>query len=166
MPSLLWLRSAAKIGRASCREKSVDLGGRRIIKKKNQEARVERYHDMATASERDRPQRRRLERNGDLFRVFFFFSSRRRHTRYWRDWSSDVCSSDLKRCVAHPCFEDRARLPSQSASDRKSTRLNSSHANISYAVFCLKKKKNTLTAFIFKKKKKTKKTKMNIIINT
>src|SRR5258707_8393137 len=28
-------------------------------------------------------------------RVLFFFSSRRRHTRYWRDWSSDVCSSDL-----------------------------------------------------------------------
>src|SRR5438445_9809252 len=27
----------------------------------------------------------------------FFFSSRRRHTRYWRDWSSDVCSSDLHR---------------------------------------------------------------------
>src|SRR5215203_6824414 len=25
----------------------------------------------------------------------FFFSSIRRHTRYWRDWSSDVCSSDL-----------------------------------------------------------------------
>src|SRR5215217_8787655 len=30
-----------------------------------------------------------------LFFLFFFFSSRRRHTRYWRDWSSDVCSSDL-----------------------------------------------------------------------
>src|SRR3712207_1172465 len=28
--------------------------------------------------------------------VRFFFSSRRRHTRYWRDWSSDVCSSDLE----------------------------------------------------------------------
>src|SRR5947209_19817000 len=27
--------------------------------------------------------------------LYFFFSSRRRHTRYWRDWSSDVCSSDL-----------------------------------------------------------------------
>src|SRR3712207_1379216 len=27
--------------------------------------------------------------------IVFFFSSRRRHTRYWRDWSSDVCSSDL-----------------------------------------------------------------------
>src|SRR5437879_11619377 len=28
---------------------------------------------------------------------FFFFSSRRRHTRYIGDWSSDVCSSDLAR---------------------------------------------------------------------
>src|SRR3989449_7297365 len=28
---------------------------------------------------------------------FFFFSSRRRHTRCSRDWSSDVCSSDLPR---------------------------------------------------------------------
>src|SRR5690606_40306462 len=27
--------------------------------------------------------------------AFFFFSSRRRHTRFSRDWSSDVCSSDL-----------------------------------------------------------------------
>src|SRR5690606_39699534 len=27
---------------------------------------------------------------------FFFFSSRRRHTRFSRDWSSDVCSSDLE----------------------------------------------------------------------
>src|SRR3712207_7317992 len=32
--------------------------------------------------------------------------------------------------------------------DRKSTRLNSSHANISYAVFCLKKKKNNNLLFI------------------
>src|SRR5207249_9362104 len=29
------------------------------------------------------------------FLFFFFFSSRRRHTRSKRDWSSDVCSSDL-----------------------------------------------------------------------
>src|SRR3712207_6916765 len=33
--------------------------------------------------------------------------------------------------------------------DRKSTRLNSSHANISYAVFCLKKKKNTSNIVFF-----------------
>src|SRR6266496_5818355 len=32
-----------------------------------------------------------------LYFVFFFFSSRRRHTRSLRDWSSDVCSSDLHR---------------------------------------------------------------------
>src|SRR3712207_3868591 len=31
----------------------------------------------------------------------FFFSSRRRHTRYWRDWSSDVCSSDLLTSLSH-----------------------------------------------------------------
>src|SRR5207302_3038528 len=30
-----------------------------------------------------------------FFFFFFFFSSRRRHTRFSRDWSSDVCSSDL-----------------------------------------------------------------------
>src|SRR6266508_1027038 len=30
-----------------------------------------------------------------LLRFCFFFSSRRRHTRWPRDWSSDVCSSDL-----------------------------------------------------------------------
>src|SRR5438093_3141239 len=37
--------------------------------------------------------------------VFFFFSSRRRHTRLVSDWSSDVCSSDLSEKV-----EDRARV--------------------------------------------------------
>src|SRR5439155_6784397 len=35
---------------------------------------------------------------------FFFFSSRRRHTRWPRDWSSDVCSSDLSLFpVRHSC---------------------------------------------------------------
>src|SRR5476651_2806002 len=41
--------------------------------------------------------------------------------------------------------------------DRKSTRLNSSHANISYAVFCLKKKKKNKNINNINKKKKTKK---------
>src|SRR5215813_726420 len=31
-----------------------------------------------------------------VYFFFFFFSSRRRHTRCGRDWSSDVCSSDLQ----------------------------------------------------------------------
>src|SRR5206468_7224913 len=38
----------------------------------------------------------------------------------------------------------RARLDAPDARDRKSTRLNSSHDQISYAVFCLKKKNNSL----------------------
>src|SRR3712207_8703035 len=51
--------------------------------------------------------------------------------------------------VRSPCHGDRARARTRPrgpevagpGADRKSTRLNSSHANISYAVFCLKKKK-------------------------
>src|SRR2546429_1646641 len=110
---------------------------------------------------------------------FFFFSSRRRHTRCSRDWSSDVCSSDLGERTANtsttfaPAVESfvdndgkkyhcRVALPGIDPKevqiqalgntltiDRKSTRLNSSHGYISYAVFCLKKKKhNHLTVVI------------------
>src|SRR2546429_5314138 len=44
--------------------------------------------------------------------VFFFFSSRRRHTRCSRDWSSDVCSSDLTPSLLSDCYppERRARV--------------------------------------------------------
>src|SRR5438105_6859727 len=43
-----------------------------------------------------------------LFRCFFFFfSSRRRHTRSTRDWSSDVCSSDLE-VVRYPARREVA----------------------------------------------------------
>src|SRR3712207_7207325 len=47
-----------------------------------------------------------------LYFFFFFFSSRRRHTRYWRDWSSDVCSSDLqpRLGVAQPGTLPRPRV--------------------------------------------------------
>src|SRR3712207_3047148 len=50
----------------------------------------------------------------DVWFSFFFFSSRRRHTRYWRDWSSDVCSSDLRRMICRqggtePPFTRRKR---------------------------------------------------------
>src|SRR2546422_6742105 len=94
---------------------------------------------------------------------FSFFSSRRRHTRCSRDWSSDVCSSDLGGGDGVEALRGVARLleasgrrsdaigrigPAEFAvvaagepQDRKSTRLNSSHGYISYAVFCLKKKK-------------------------
>src|SRR6266571_678359 len=49
------------------------------------------------------------------------------------------------------------RIETVDGLDRKSTRLNSSHMSISYAVFCLKKKKNfiTISSNIKKKNKKT-----------
>src|SRR2546429_6630059 len=105
----------------------------------------------------------------DLCRVFncfffFFFSSRRRHTRCSRDWSSDVCSSDLEgraACLRPTRGKTRRRKGGRRRGvrvnrvrggerelprgDRKSTRLNSSHGYISYAVFCLKKKKKQTT---------------------
>src|SRR5690348_17767479 len=91
----------------------------------------------------------------------FFFSSRRRHTRWTGYWSSDVCSSDLPPAAGDDVpvllrAPGRARpepqlggdrlpgtalAPALPRGDRKSTRLNSSHPSISYAVFCLKKKK-------------------------
>src|SRR3712207_783952 len=45
----------------------------------------------------------------------FFFSSRRLHTIYWRDWSSDVCSSDLSRLVLDKADPDEVRR----AADRR-----------------------------------------------
>src|SRR5256885_5757276 len=93
--------------------------------------------------------------------MFFFFSSRRRHTRLQGDWSSDVCSSDLdadcRRGGAVRRNTGAARgaggagraaaargpgPPSAAPSlDRESTRLNSSHLVISYALFSFEKKK-------------------------
>src|SRR3712207_8774985 len=67
--------------------------------------------------------------------------------RSWRDETKrQENTHDLPRWHTKPCQPfyplgaqaDHLRLDT----DRKSTRLNSSHANISYAVFCLKKKKN------------------------
>src|SRR5207249_8017097 len=43
---------------------------------------------------------------------FFFFSSRRRHTRSKRDWSSDVCSSDLHPVVSLQVIPQRHSRPS------------------------------------------------------
>src|SRR5690606_39732884 len=49
---------------------------------------------------------------------FFFFSSRRRHTRFSRDWSSDVCSSDLQRRIIIPLLFTSKTPDSRSAPDR------------------------------------------------
>src|SRR3712207_7570744 len=59
------------------------------------------------------------------------------------DAVADVCLIGQSDGAAGPRLE--GLLEDQGGADRKSTRLNSSHANISYAVFCLKKKKKTYT---------------------
>src|SRR5699024_12573075 len=51
-----------------------------------------------------------------------------------------TCAARSGRFVAKSVFPASARFPPQVGQDRKSTRLNSSHVSISYAVFCLKKK--------------------------
>src|SRR5438445_8251635 len=65
-------------------------------------------------------------------------------TLFRSDRNVQVASKHLQlprdlRHLLHPVLDGR---------DRKSTRLNSSHANISYAVFCLKKKKSNLSPII------------------
>src|SRR3712207_9003073 len=49
-----------------------------------------------------------------------------------------------RQAVPDACLDERLSPSASPRPDRKSTRLNSSHANISYAVFCLKKKKEVL----------------------
>src|SRR3712207_7575456 len=57
-------------------------------------------------------------------------------------------SSAPDQLCSNPCTMNRsARATTASRADRKSTRLNSSHANISYAVFCLKKNTNPALRF-------------------
>src|SRR5438477_11657114 len=76
---------------------------------------------------------------------FFFLMIRRPprstlfpYTTLFRSVSSSPVEADPRRSGRH-----QARRPHDT--DRKSTRLNSSHMSISYAVFCLKKKNNSCT---------------------
>src|SRR5574337_1072998 len=116
------LSELREIGRASCRGKSVDLGGRRIIKKKKKKIYLLFYYflslyvmfiffsiylvifklpislDSIIYSFKSR-----------ISIIFFFFSSRRRHTRLSGDWSSDVCSSDLAKDDTQAQKEEAAR---------------------------------------------------------
>src|SRR3712207_7834684 len=62
---------------------------------------------------------------------------------YWGDYSTSVRGWTADGEVVAVTSTGQA---SDNRQDRKSTRLNSSHANISYAVFCLKKKIHTLSS--------------------
>src|ERR1017187_9056492 len=70
-------------------------------------------------------------------------SSMRRKMSAKRSWGALLVSSSRPWCGVRPvrrAHGTHSNLESWSSSDRKSTRLNSSHRCISYAVFCLKKK--------------------------
>src|SRR5688572_31331476 len=56
--------------------------------------------------------------------------------------------------VFTPALSSSPRTSAENPTDRKSTRLNSSHSQISYAVFCLKKKKKKHTTTRHRQKKK------------
>src|SRR3712207_4969047 len=75
------------------------------------------WHEVCTAGS-GRGGRHPGDRQGSvssaMYVFLFFFSSRRRHTRYWRDWSSDVCSSDLGGIIVID-FIDMARARNRTA---------------------------------------------------
>src|SRR6266487_5758983 len=72
----------------------------------------------------------------------FFFLMIRRPPRSTLFPYTTLFRSGARRAVRPPCARGPRR---RRGTDRKSTRLNSSHPSISYAVFCLKKKKKTDT---------------------
>src|SRR2546427_11609225 len=94
--------------------------------------------------------------------VFFFFSSRRRHTRFDCDWSSDVCSSDLKQPLTDeqgvdvlvgqrllrdpprlPVLDHRDRLVRQQVELRSEERRVGEEGRSRWAPYHLKKKKRS-----------------------
>src|SRR5699024_10851431 len=84
-----------------CRDCPMKLGATaeyrpQIAKPRSEERRVGTEGGARSAARADKTNtRRRVAPSGRGASVTFFFSSRRRHTRSKRDWSSDVCSSDL-----------------------------------------------------------------------
>src|SRR5216683_4525254 len=96
-----------------------------------------------------------------IFCFFFFLMIRRPprstlfpYTTLFRSLLVGIGQNDHHNKPDHPAQETR-----RVRGDRKSTRLNSSHDQISYAVFCLKKKKKNKKTSCMKKKKKKKKKK-------
>src|SRR3712207_7900320 len=88
-----------------------------------------------------------------LFPYTTLFRSHDRHVHEDEGEEDQVGAGDVRAGVVERERRHQRRVGAalrgsvrSSSPDRKSTRLNSSHANISYAVFCLKKKKTTALA--------------------
>src|SRR3712207_7406539 len=81
--------------------------------------------------------------------TLFPYTTRFRSIRHTLDSSADSAGPFTREAEMNICYRvelseaERTQLQTM-LRDRKSTRLNSSHANISYAVFCLEQKKTTL----------------------
>src|SRR5476651_2772132 len=89
------------------------------------------------------------------FAIFSFFFNDTATTEIYTLSLHDalpICHFQFGADAVHAADQHRLAI-----TDRKSTRLNSSHANISYAVFCLKKKKKNLSSNLFIKKNNKKK---------
>src|SRR5438445_4393336 len=84
-----------------------------------------------------RPPRSTLFPYTTLFRSNNQFSATANSPSYQQDYKPQNDTHEFGGSLGGPILKDKLI-------DRKSTRLNSSHANISYAVFCLKKKKKKL----------------------
>src|SRR5207245_11682157 len=111
-----------------------------------------------------------------FFYILAFFSSMIRppprstlfpYTTLFRS-SRNEDFAPLRRIERNTAFSSRyamtiIAMPTSQRSDRKSTRLNSSHGSISYAVFCLKKKKNKKT-YKMRHKQICKKNKYNLTL--
>src|SRR3712207_7647918 len=88
-----------------------------------------------------RPPRSTLFPYTTLFRSFWDYDGKR-----YLDFASQLVNVS----IGHQHPKVVAAIKEQADRDRKSTRLNSSHANISYAVFCLKKKKKKTRPIMYK----------------
>src|SRR2546430_10826361 len=86
-----------------------------------------------------------------LFPYTTLFRSRSYQVLEWLDRRDRLVAVHSPNRVADSCGHYRGvtrRAYDESERDRKSTRLNSSHSQISYAVFCLKKKKHAKTTSV------------------
>src|SRR6266568_9082040 len=72
----------------------------------------------------------------------------------WTPVVAELAAKESPQAILAPVTTRQREMMARLAADRKSTRLNSSHSSISYAVFCLKKKKNTIRIPFFIKQKK------------
>src|SRR2546429_6287951 len=87
---------------------------------------------------------------------FFFFSSRRRHTRCSRDWSSDVCSSDLSTSRPKPAVPAASRTGLGKSTPKRRTAVTASRGRSEEHTSELQSRLHLVCRLLLEKKKKNK----------